>query len=280
MLAPVRIATWRAALATEAARRAAELPTGEVVDLVHAFASPWSLALAAAAVGAPPNGIARLAELAREVFLAAACATAGATAGDAAAQEATMELARALPGADPSLAAQAFVALSQTLPCVLAAAWLALLRHPDALAALRADPALLPDAVEELLRHASPARAVFRRATTALSLGGARIAAGDSVTLMLSAANHDPARFPDPARLDLRRGATAHLAFGRGTHGCLGAPVVRMAVAAATDALLRATTDIALAGEVEPLGGFAIEGPGTLPVVLRRATPGSTYEVS
>ena len=87
---------------------------------------------------------------------------------------------------------------------------------------------------------------------------------------MLSAANHDPAQFPEPGRLDVRRDATGHLAFGRGAHSCPGAPLIRMAVAVATDALLRMTSAIEPVGEVEWIGGFAIRAPASLPVVLHR----------
>ena len=131
-------------------------------------------------------------------------------------------------------------------------------------------PRLMPEAVEELLRHASPARAVFRRALAEMSIGRASVAPGDRVILMLSAANHDPARFPEPGRLDVRRDAAGHLAFGRGAHSCPGAPLIRMAVAVATDALLGMTSAVEPVGEVEWIGGFAIRAPASLPVVLRR----------
>ena len=163
-----------------------------------------------------------------------------------------------------------YVALSQTLPCFLANAWLELFRRPDEADVLRTQPERMPEAVEELLRHASPARAVFRRALAAISIGGADVAPGDRVILMLSAANHDPSRFPRPGRLDVRRDAAGHLAFGRGAHSCPGAPAIRMAVAVATGALLGLTSAVEPVGEVEWIGGFAIRAPASLWVVLRR----------
>jgi hypothetical protein len=111
---------------------------------------------------------------------------------------------------------------------------------------------------------------VFRRAAADVTIGDASIAAGERVVLMLAAANRDPARFPDPDRLDLARRAAGHLAFGLGAHVCPGAPLIRLAVAVATEALLGAADAIEPAGEVEWLGGFAIRAPATLPVVLRR----------
>ena len=103
-----------------------------------------------------------------------------------------------------------------------------------------------------------------------MSIGRASVAPGDRVILMLSAANHDPAQFPEPGRLGVRRDAAGHLAFGRGAHSCPGAPLIRMAVAVATDALLSMTSAVEPVGEVEWIGGFAIRAPASLPVVLRR----------
>ncbi|MEU3190746.1 cytochrome P450 [Streptomyces sp. NPDC006992] len=116
---------------------------------------------------------------------------------------------------------------------------LALLRHPDELAALRADSALLPDAVEELARYAHANLTAIRRfPTEPVEYGGVPIPAGDTVLLCLSSANRDPARHPAPERLDVRRRDPAHLAFGQGTHYCLGAPLARMEIGLALEVLL------------------------------------------
>jgi hypothetical protein len=238
------------------------------VDLVGAFARPWSVTLAVGATGAPTADSDRLDRLAREVFLAAAHATDPGSQPQA--QAAAAELASRFPGAGASADVQTYVALSQTLPCFLAGAWLELFRRPDEADRLRAQPELMPQAVEELLRHAGPARAVFRRALAEVSIGRASVAPGDRVILMLSAANHDPARFPEPGELDVRRDAAGHLASGGGPHACAGAPLIRMAVAVATAALLGTTSAVEPVGEVEWIGGFAIRAPASLPVVLRR----------
>lgn len=267
-LAPAQLAAWRGDLERSARQLAESLPTGRPVDLVPAFAEPWSRALAATATGISPADAGRLASLAREVFLAAAGSTDfGQEPG---AQAAAAQLAQALPGTGASVSVQSFVALTQTLPCFLAGAWLELARNPAEATRLRTTPELLPQAIDELLRYAGPARAVFREATKDLSVGGARIRSGDRVILLLAAANRDPAQFPDPDRLDFGRAVATHLAFGRGTHACSGAQLIRMAAAVATDALLRATTALDLAGEVDWIGGFAIRAPASLPVVLRR----------
>ena len=105
---------------------------------------------------------------------------------------------------------------------------LALLRHPDQWRRLRADPTLIRAAVEELLRYDSPVQGTVRIAADDLELAGARIGRGDRVSLMLGAANRDPAHFPDPDRLDLGRGDRRHAAFGLGPHFCLGSALARM----------------------------------------------------
>jgi cytochrome P450 len=107
---------------------------------------------------------------------------------------------------------------------------LALLRNPDQLGLLRDDPSIARTAAEELLRYDSPAPIITpQQATVDLDLGGSRITAGELVFPVLGAANRDPARYPDPDRLDLRRpDAAGHLTFGAGAHHCLGAALARI----------------------------------------------------
>ena len=105
---------------------------------------------------------------------------------------------------------------------------LALLRHPDQLARLQREPALLPAAVEEILRFDSPVQATSRVPTTPIELHGRTIVPGEEIGLLLGAANRDPAVFQDPDRLDLGRGDSRHLSFGFGIHFCLGAGLARL----------------------------------------------------
>src|SRR4051794_22275918 len=113
---------------------------------------------------------------------------------------------------------------------LIASGVLNLLRSPDQFAALRADPALIRPAIEELLRHESPVKITpFARFTTAdVTLGGVVIPAHQTVLFAFGAGNRDPAHFPDPDRLDLSRSERAHLSFGHGIHFCLGAPLARL----------------------------------------------------
>ena len=116
---------------------------------------------------------------------------------------------------------------------------LALLRHPDELSRLRADPSLIGPAVEELLRYDSPVQMRVRVARETVEIGGRRIAKGQRVLILVGAANRDPARFPDPDRLDIARPDNRHLAFGHGIHFCTGAPLARLEGAIAIRRLLR-----------------------------------------
>ena len=130
----------------------------------------------------------------------------------------------------------------------------ALLAHPDQLALLRADPDLIPSAVEESLRYNSPVHATaFRFAAEPLDIAGTRIEAGDSVLVSLAAASRDPLHFPDPDRFDIRRPAHGHLGFGHGLHHCLGAPLARTEAAIALRLLLRHRPTLAFATDPSTL---------------------------
>ncbi|MFF0752623.1 cytochrome P450 [Streptomyces sp. NPDC004267] len=114
----------------------------------------------------------------------------------------------------------------------------ALLQNPGQLAALRADPALVEPAVEELLRYLSVAKTFMRTALEDVEVGGELIEAGTTVVLSYNTANRDPERFADPDVLDIRRKPSGHLAFGHGVHLCLGQQLARIEMRVAFAALL------------------------------------------
>lgn len=136
---------------------------------------------------------------------------------------------------------------------MLALGTFALLRHPAQLEALRAEPALIDSAVEELMRYLSVAKTFMRTALADVELGGHTIEAGTTVILSYHTANRDPERFPDPHTLDLRRQDGGHLAFGHGIHQCLGQQLARVEMRVAFPALLNRFPTLRLAvppGEV------------------------------
>ncbi|MEV1046175.1 cytochrome P450 [Streptomyces sp. NPDC049916] len=141
----------------------------------------------------------------------------------------------------------------------------ALLTHPDQLALLRAEPGLVPQAVQELLRWCGPVLVSrMRYATTDVDLGWTSFQAGDAVTAALSGANHDPREFADPGRLDITRQHTGrgevHLSFGAGPHFCLGAALARQEAETALTRLLSRYPGLALAVPAEELQWHAVSG--------------------
>ncbi|GAA2469499.1 cytochrome P450 [Actinocorallia cavernae] len=145
---------------------------------------------------------------------------------------------------------------------------LALLTHPDQLAALRADMSLIDGMVEETLRWEGPVEnATFRYAAEPLDIGGVRVEQGEHVMIGLTAAQRDGARFPAPDRFDIRRDTRGHLAFGHGLHYCLGAPLARLEGRIALATLLDRAPGLALDGpHDEWLPGMLMRGLRTLPV--------------
>ena len=151
---------------------------------------------------------------------------------------------------------------------------LALLRHPDQLTRLRADPSLIRSAVEELLRYDGPVQRTGRLALEGVEIGGQRIQAGDSVTAFLGAANRDPAQFADPDRLDIARADNHHLAFGGGIHYCVGAPLARLEAQIAIDSLLRRLPGLRLQTDAPAWRQTAVlRGLQALPLATGEAHP-------
>lgn len=140
---------------------------------------------------------------------------------------------------------------SETTRNSIAAGLLALADRPDDWAALRADRSLLPGAVEESLRWASSTIYNRRTATAEVERHGRTIRAGDKVVLWWQAANFDERVFPDPHRFDVRRDPNPHLAFGLGSHFCLGANLARLEMELVFDGLLDRVERIEVAGPVE-----------------------------
>lgn len=169
---------------------------------------------------------------------------------------------------------QLIVAGHDTTTSLIGNGVVALLDHPDQLAALRSDPGLLAAAVEELLRFtAAVPHATFRMATDAVDLGGTVIPSGMQVLVGLGAANRDPLRWSDAEILDIRRQPRPHLAFGHGVHFCLGAPLARLEARVALGALISRFPAMRLAVPRDQLAwshgdGLVLRGLAALPLRL------------
>ncbi|GHC53242.1 cytochrome P450 [Streptomyces flavofungini] len=163
-----------------------------------------------------------------------------------------------------------YIAGHETTVNLLANGTLALLRHPDQLAALRADAALLPNAVDELLRYDSPLQSSRRITVEPTVLSGVEIPAGSFVIGGLASANRDEAHWgPDADKLRLdREGARGHLAFGSGSHHCLGAALARLEATITFERMLPRFPKLALDGEVSWNGRINVRGVASLPVAV------------
>ncbi|MFG2386693.1 cytochrome P450 [Streptomyces avermitilis] len=152
----------------------------------------------------------------------------------------------------------------------------ALLSNPEQADALRGEPSLAGQAVEELLRYLTIAELGLRAALEDVEIGGRLIRAGETVVVSLPAANRDPAKYPEPDRLDLRRKAAGHLAFGHGAHQCLAQQLARVEMSVAFPALLTRfpTLRLAVPQEEVPLRvSTNIYGVQTLPVTWEEEQP-------
>jgi len=145
-------------------------------------------------------------------------------------------------------------------------AWWTLFRHPEALAALRADPGLVPTAVEELLRFDTPAPMFERWVLEDIELHGVAIPRGQELALLFASANRDPAQFTNPDGLVLDRSPNPHLSFGAGIHFCLGAPLARLELGILFRAILERMPTLELVAEPAWKPRFVLRGLQALPV--------------
>ena len=268
------------------------------VDLVDAFAFPLPFAVIAEMLGTPPGDHQRIRELSGTVVrslepvadpeLAAAIMAADVELAEIAAEMIAWkranpadDLLTALINAeddgdvlgDEELIAQTlliYIAGHETTVNLIGGGTLALLTHPDQLARLRAQPDLVPGAVEELLRYDSPVQASRRVTLEPVTLRGVDIPAGAFVMASLAAANRDEEFWgPDADDLDVTRpNARQHVSFGGGAHHCLGASLARMEASIAFEHLITRFPGLRLDGDVTWNGRFNLRGPAHLPVAV------------
>ncbi|MGH7985851.1 MAG: cytochrome P450, partial [Candidatus Binataceae bacterium] len=163
------------------------------------------------------------------------------------------------------------IAGNETTTNLLGNGMLALGRNPDQFARLRANSALLPGAIEEMLRYDGPVQATTRFTSQAVNLNGTEIPAGGFVFVILAAANRDPAQFIDPDHFEIARDPNRHVAFGEGIHFCLGAALARSEARVAFAAMLARFPRLVLATpEKTPAykGSYFLRGPAALELAL------------
>jgi cytochrome P450 len=165
---------------------------------------------------------------------------------------------------------QLVTAGNDTTKTLMASGLYELLRHPDQLAAVRADAAMVPGAVEEMLRCCNPVHYQRRTAVSDTTLHGTEIAAGDKVAIYYTSANRDHDQFPEPQTFDVRRTPNQHLSFGIGAHFCLGAQLARVEARVFFEELLARFRSIDLIDEPVRIRSNFINGVRRMPVRLGR----------
>jgi cytochrome P450 len=160
------------------------------------------------------------------------------------------------------------IAGHETTVNLIANAILAMLRYPAQWAALGANATRAPAVIEETLRYDPPVQLVARIAADDITIGDTRVAKGDSIMLLLAAAGHDPEEFERPETFDPDRKALRHLAFGKGLHYCLGAPLARLEAAVALSAVTARFPEARLDGEPAYKPNVTLRGLSSLAVAV------------
>jgi cytochrome P450 len=164
-----------------------------------------------------------------------------------------------------------FFAGFETTMSLISTGCAALMRYPSELARLRADPALVPSAVEEFLRYDAPIQSVGRLVRRPREVCGRTIQAGRVLLLLLGSANHDEAQFACPGRLDVGRRPNPHVSFGGGSHFCLGAGLARVEAAVTFERLLRRFASIEPAGPQVRRPGTSLRAYASVPLAVKPA---------
>ena len=244
-------AKWRSEARTIAHRIICEAIGKERIDLLGDVTLPWCVSILVALSGTTQPDAERISELAECLHYKQSSGASSQkmtqliklllnrrfpfNCGDA-----ERQLNQMLERKELALSKAILLAVSQTLPSFLAKSWLALLRNPVEVCRLRAEPNLMPNAVDELVRYAGIVHTLFRKAVSDVGVAGIRIAKGQLVSLKVASANFDPAKFADPYRLDVTRRPGGQFGLGSGLHACIGAALVRQAFTMLTPLFLDA----------------------------------------
>ncbi len=289
---PRRVSALRPFIESVTARLLDEFPSDAGTDFISAFAFPLPIAVIGELLGVPEGDQAQFQHLAREWTHVLDVTTPRILArADAAAAEIRVYLAglarerRRRPRADLlsallsgegakrltehellTMAALLFAAGFETATHLLGNGLVALLQHPDQLERLRRSPELAPNAVQELIRFDSSVQIARRIVLRDTLIAGVRVYAGQRLVVGLGAANHDPARFIDPSRLDLARADGGSMSFGGGIHYCLGAPLARLEGQVAFPAVLRRFPRLTLQEPLHRRASLTVRGFLRIPI--------------
>jgi cytochrome P450 len=261
-LSPAQLRAWRERIIPEVDALINSLPTEQPVDLMDGYARPLCLSLAAMVTGISRSAAEGLCEMARRV--SARAAEPYDPAVRLSAKSANAKLQGCFHYGPEPLRDSGFVALSQTLPCLLGNAWFALIEHPQEWSLLHQQPELTEQAIEELLRYAGLARTLFRTAAADVDLNGFSIRKGERIILRIVAGNRDPERFLDPHRVDVTRRDGGHFTLGAGPHSCVAAGLIRMVATTITHPLLQRFASASLALPTHWQGGSGFRSPSSL----------------
>lgn len=248
-------------------RRAAEAGR---VDLLADVAHPWSVSLLMSLGGGKPAVAKNVSDISSSLLYKSAKARkaiAGHLTGRGVRGDPEIRLDRFLDRKKLPVSKSMFLAVSTTLPSFLVKSWLALVRNPEQAARLLAEPQLLPNAIEELLRYAGIVHTLHRKAVRDLRIGDALIKEGQLVLLKLASANFDAEHFEDPHRLNVARKAAGQFALGAGLHACVGATLVREASTVLTPLVLAAHPKLEPEQTIEWMGDTTLKWP--LSVMVR-----------
>jgi cytochrome P450 len=262
-LSPSLLRRWRQALQPKLDRLLHDLQVGEPVDVLATYARPACLALAAIVTGISQHKAEALSEHARHVSARAADPYDDSLRVPSEASHAELRNNHFHSRCE-ALRDSTFVALSQTIPCMLGNAWYALLQHPEQWRMVHGRPALAGQAVEELMRYAGLTRLLAREATEDLDINGCVVRKGQRIILRIIAGNRDPERFAEPDVVDLMRSTAGHLALGAGAHSCVGASLIRMSLVTVTLPLMLRFSSAVLVRPVEWRGGAIFQSPQSL----------------
>ncbi|RZU42265.1 cytochrome P450 [Edaphobacter modestus] len=265
-LSPERLRGWRLLLAERATDAVKALPINTPIDLLASYADPLCMFLAETVTSISHEEALLLYASARIVSASAA-------------EPYDSELSKSAKPADEllrnhfqsrpeGLRDSTFVALSQTIPCMLGNAWFSLTQFPSQWSILHQHPDLLEAGVEELMRYAGLVRTLGRYATADIQIGDVLIRRGEKIILRMIAAHRDPERYSNPNELIVERQSRGNFALGMGEHSCVGAVLIRMATTTTTAPLLTRFSSIELVDPVAWKGGSAFRSPGSLWVRL------------